>query len=138
MIGWWWLACRASAPADAQFGPFELRCEPPSCAIQRRGGSEPLGEPVWVFGPPAQAASRLGARSWLLAHSAGDGCPSVYTVLCDGAGGPARSEAFGNCEEPASVDAEAGVITVTFAAGVTAARPAQRVRIDPVSCARLP
>lgn len=119
-------------------GPFSVRCDQGQCAIGF--GSREVVAEVWSYDPvPGRVIAPLDALgfrdAWLVNEHAGDGCPTVYRLLCLGEGGPKVTEPFGNCNELDGLRREGPGLTVSFPAFTQAKRKAVDVTLDTRTCA---
>lgn len=140
-----WVQAQAPLPSVAQMGPWAVSCADQQCALTHAGAK--VGRTFWNPGPLEAMVSPLvgghtapgSPTAWLLESYQGDGCPSVYALLCEVDGQPVRTSNFGTCAAPDGLRLNGKEAVLTFPAHDK--RPAEAVRMDLAACtaqARVP
>ncbi len=136
-----WSASEAQGIEDvATHGPFVVRCSGSTCRIEH--GGAPVGSEIWHYGGAATVIESLGGpvatpgKAWLVGVHAGDGCPSLYRMLCLVDGEARMTRNFGNCNAPDGLTVKDGV-RLHFPGWdleVVPDRPETTAVLDPMGC----
>lgn len=124
-------------PRDlATAGPFTVSCDGAQCTVHH--GDLALGEPLGAYDRASALLRPLpNSSAWIGGSYAGDGCPSLYQVFCVVDGQGRRSETFGNCDEPSSIQDRDGRVEITFAGWKLDdehERRPETASVDPTTC----